>query len=310
MDTGRNDVERQGQDRQAEQDRQPVGSPGGQQRDHDDHRQHQHASDEDRRYGSEGCDPGATRLGPPRTIADPQAAVGKAGARVAGYQGPWVEGIDREVGVAGRGRKDLGQQTGLEVRRLRAELEDGQPERQAQQDGRREGHDAGRQDPDGSVRSALPGQDSGAEAGHASIGGRGRLRRIVHRRLADRPERTTDRDHGEDRDEDPELRFDERGDDREDRGPLRPIPPHLAQAEQEEHDTDRVDLAPDDAVEPADRVDDGDERRREGESRSTAELEEHRPDQPADGEVCQDRRDLDQADADAAQRVPDQAEHP
>ena len=55
-----------------------------------------------------------------------------------------------------------------------------------------------------------------------------------------------------------ELRLDERGDDREDRGPLRAVAPQLAQAEQQEDDAERVDLAPDDAVEPGDRV----ERRR------------------------------------------------
>ena len=161
------------------------------------------------------------------------------------------------------------------------------------------------------VRAALPGQESGAEAGRARcVGGRGRLRRVVRRRLADRPERAADRDHGEDRDEDPELRLDQRGDDREDRGPLRAVAPQLAQAEQEEDDADRVDLAPDDAVEPADRVDDGDERRREREAvRPPSSRIIDQTSQPM-ARSARIGRDLDQVDADAAERLPDDAEHP
>ena len=79
--------------------------------------------------------------------------------------------------------------------------------------------------------------------------------------------------------------------------PARPVPPQLAQAEQHEDDAERVDLAPDDAVEPADRVHDRDEGRREGDPLPATQLADHRPRQRADGEVRDDRRDLDQLDA-------------
>ena len=136
----------------------------------------------------------------------------------------------------------------------------------------------------------------------------GRVGRLV--RVGDRPERPADRDQRKDRDEDPELRLDQRGDDREDRRPLRVVAPQLAQAEQQEDHADRIDLAPDDAVEPADRVDDRDERGDEGDAAPPAELEDHRPDEPADGQVGEDRRHLDQGDADPADRLSDEPEHP
>ena len=41
-----------------------------------------------------------------------------------------------------------------------------------------------------------------------------------------------------------------------------------------------------------------------------AELEDHRPDEPADGQVGEDRRDLDQGDADPAGQLPDEPEQP
>ena len=88
------------------------------------------------------------------------------------------------------------------------------------------------------------------------------------------------------------------------------VAPHLAQAEQQEDDTDRIDLAPDHAVEPADRVDDRHEGGGERDAAPAAELEEHRPDEPADGQVGEDRRHLDQGDADPAGDLPDESEHP
>ena len=41
-----------------------------------------------------------------------------------------------------------------------------------------------------------------------------------------------------------------------------------------------------------------------------AELEDHRPDEPADGQVGEDRRHLDEGDADPADGLPDEPEHP
>ena len=77
-------------------------------------------------------------------------------------------------------------------------------------------------------------------------------------------------------------------------------------AEQEEDDAERVDLAPDDAVEPGDRVDDHDRGTEQRQPLAPTELADHRPDEVADREVGEDRRDLDQV-ADAAQGSPDRA---
>jgi hypothetical protein len=78
---------------------------------------------------------------------------------------------------------------------------------------------------------------------------------------AGRPQRPPDDDERDDRHEDRELWLHQRGRDREDRGPLGPVLPQLAHGEQQEHRPERVDLAPDDRVEPGDRVDQHDDRR-------------------------------------------------
>ena len=159
------------------------------------------------------------------------------------------------------------------------------------------------------VGAPLPGADAGEPAvvrrtrpafGHGSD--------VV--RLLDRPERPPDRDQRQDRDQDPELRLDQRGHHGVDRRPLRVVAPQLAQPQQEEDDTDRVDLAPDDAVEPADRVDDRDERRGQRDVPPAAELEDHRPDEPADGQVGEDRRHLDEGDTDPTDGLSDEPQHP
>ena len=92
-------------------------------------------------------------------------------------------------------------------------------------------------------------------------------------------------------------------------GALGLVAPQRAQGEQDEDDADRVDLTPDDVVEPEDRVDDHDRGAEQGEPLPTAELADHRPDEVADREVGEDRRDLDEV-ADATQRVPDGADEP
>ena len=126
---------------------------------------------------------------------------------------------------------------------------------------------------------------------------------------AGRPQRPPDGDDRDERDEDAELRLDDRRDDGVDRRALRAVAPQLAQPEQQEDDAERVDLAPHDAVEPGDRVEDGDGRRGEGQPVAPAELADHRPGEPADREVGQDRRDLDEV-ADAADRVADDPDQP
>ncbi len=123
-----------------------------------------------------------------------------------------------------------------------------------------------------------------------------------------RPQRPPDRDDGHDRHEDRQLRLDQCGDDRVDRRPLRSVAPQRAQTEQEEDDAERVDLAPQDRVEPAHRVEDGECRAQEGGAFADTDLARHRPDEPADRQVGEDRRDLDHVDA-GAERLADDPDH-
>ena len=304
VDAGGNEVERQGEQGQTEEDREAVRAPRGHERDDDRHDQHQQAPDQDRRDGAEERDSRAALVGPPRTVADPQSGVGEAVARVTCHEGPRVEGVNGQVGIAGGRCEDLGEQAGLQVRRLWAELQDGEPERQAQQDGREQGHEAGRDDPVWVVRAALPGEETGPDALE-----RGRLGLDRDHRIADGPEGAADRHQREDRDEDPELRLDQGGDHREDRGPFGSIAPQCSQREQQEDDAHRIDLAPDDAVEPADGVHDGDECSAERQTAAATQLQDHRPHQPADGQIGEDRRDLDEV-ADAAHDASDDADQP
>ena len=159
------------------------------------------------------------------------------------------------------------------------------------------------------VCAPLPGPDAGEPAVVRGTGRRDfvRVEDIV---ALDRPECPPDRHRGQDRDQDAELGLDQRGHHRVDGRSLRMVAPQLAQPEEKEHHTDGVDLAPDHAVEPADRVDDGDECGDQRDLSAAAELEDHRPGQPADGQVGEDRRHLDEADADPADDLPGQSEHP
>ena len=118
VDAGRHDVERERQDGQADEDREAIRAPGGDQRDDRGHRQHQRTADEDRRDRAEQGDPRAATIGAPRTVADPQTGVREAVARVPADDGPRVERVDREVWVAGCRRKDLAQQPGPDIRRV------------------------------------------------------------------------------------------------------------------------------------------------------------------------------------------------
>ncbi len=101
----------------------------------------------------------------------------------------------------------------------------------------------------------------------------------------------------EDRDEDAELRLDDGRDDGVRGRPLGPVAPQLPQAEQEEDEADGVDLAPDDAVEPGDRDEEVEGRPDERGPAPAAELEDHRPDEPADREIGQHRGDLDELES-------------
>ena len=239
------------------------------------------------RLGADGA--AGHRVGDHR-IADPAAARGDAVAVHLG-EGPRVVGVDADVRVARRRGEDLLQQPGPEA--VRADLEDGQADRRAEDQRHDQAGEAGRQDPDRMPGAALPGEEPLAEA---RVGGQC-LRLGPFRVLG--PERPPDRHRSDDRHEDRELRLDQRGDHRPDRCPLRVVAPELAKAEQQEHDAERVDLSPGDRVEPRDRVDDDDDRAEHGSTPARPQLEGHRPDQPADHDVGQDRRDLDQV-ADAA----------
>ena len=125
----------------------------------------------------------------------------------------------------------------------------------------------------------------------------------------DRPERPTDRHDRDERHEDPELGLHERRDDREDGGAFGLVSPQRAQGKKHEDDPDRVDLPPDDVVEPEHRVDDHDHGPEQREPLASAELADHRPDEVPDREVGEDGRDLDEV-ADAAERVADGADEP
>ena len=157
VDAGGNDVEGQGEQGQAEEDREAVRAPRSHERDDERHDQHQHAPDQDRRDATQERDARAASVWPPGTVADPQSGVGEAVAGVTGHEGPRVERVDRQVRIARRGGEDLGDQAGLQVRRLEAELQHGQSKGQTQQDGRDQGHDGGRDDAGWMVSAALPG---------------------------------------------------------------------------------------------------------------------------------------------------------
>ena len=177
-----------------------------------------------------------------------------------------------------------------------AERHHGQPERRRQQDGGREPGDARRHDPDPAGRPALPAEP-------------GRLRRGLGAESALGPQHPADRDEGDDRDEDRQLRLHQRRDDREDRGPLAARLPQLPDRQQQEHRPEAVDLAPDHRVEPGDRVHD---HHRAGDRRpplADAEVAGHPVDDVAERDVGEDRRQLDQV-ADAAEELADDAHQP
>ena len=94
-----------------------------------------------------------------------------------------------------------------------------------------------------------------------------------------------------------------------DRVALRPVAPQLPQGEEDDDDPDRIDLAPDDAVEPGDREEEEEAGGEEGATPGRSQLLRHRADQPGDPEVGEDRGDLDQV-ADPADEPPDRADQP
>ena len=236
---------------------------------------------------------------------------------------PRVVGVDRQIWVAA-GRLD----------HLLEQADQRQPERQAQHDRGAERDCGARGEADRTAAEAIEqpvrtragrltelqrrggrgGRVRGGEAGRGGgrgQGGQGRRRHRCGGPSGEPPvhEVAPDRDHHQDRDEDAKLRLDDRREDRQDRRSLDSPAPEFTQTEQEEHNPERVHLAPDRTVEPGDRVDHDDDGRQPGAAARTAELEHHRMDEPGQCDVGQDRRQLDQV-ADSAQRVADDAKQP
>ena len=274
MDACREHEERDREHREAHQQGQPVRSAAHDEQHDEDGSHEQGGPDRDRGHDPEVGAAGPALLGAEGRVADPLPRAGKAHARLGRDQCPGVVGVQRDVRVPATGDGDLLDQA-----------DRCQPEGDREEDGGDEAGETRRDDP------------------HRATG------TFLVALAAGRPQRPPDRDDRDERDEDPELRLDDGRDDRVHRRALGPIAPQLAQTQQQEDDAERIDLPPDDAVEPADRVQDRDEGAREREPATPTELEDHRVDEPADREVRDDRRDLDEV-ADAAQRLADEADEP
>jgi hypothetical protein len=125
-----------------------------------------------------------------------------------------------------------------------------------------------------------------------------------------RPEGAADRDHRDDGHEDAELRLDDGGHHGQHGRTLGTVAPQLAKREQEEHNADRVDLAPHDRVEPGDRVQDDEPAADERRPTPGAELAGHRPHEPAQDDVGDDRGQLDEVAHVARQDLVEQPDAP
>ena len=318
MDAGGQDEEGDREDRDPGQDHE-RGRPAGDHVRHEDEGQgKQGRADEQRRdrpdhhrIRAEGA---AGRRVEDHRVAGPAAVRGNTRAVDRG-EGPRVVGVDARIRILAGRVEHLEQEAGLGRRARAAELDDRQAERDAQGDRGQETDQPRGHDPDRPIGASLPGTGPIQDRGHDA----GQERAVERRRVRERPEgrriggsvheRATDRHDRDDRDEDRKLRLDQSRDDCEDRRSLGTVAPQLANAEEEEHDPERVDLAPQDGVEPADRVRDGEGRPDQSGPSAATQLADHRPDEPAERHVGQDRRELDQV-ADAAHRVPDRPDEP
>ncbi len=145
-------------------------------------------------------------------VADPQAGRWRGSSPDRRARAPRVVGVDGQVRIAAAGEHDLVDQAGREEREPRGQLETRHPERQHSTT------TAVRNPARPVVRMRRDWPSSRHAAGHASASS---SRRPPGPRVVHGPERPPDRHHRDDRHEDPELRLDDRGDDREDRRPLR-----------------------------------------------------------------------------------------
>ncbi len=254
--------------------------------------------DQERRADVDGRDPGDQRRDlvglVPGHVPQPQPVRGQTVAILA-EERPGVVRVDRDVRVAAGRLGDL-----LE------EADERHPEREAQPDRRRERDRRAGHQPDRSL--AQPGQPPVATRSGGQVPGTGGDRRgpVPPQAI---PEVAPEKDDRQDRDEDPELRLDDRRDHRQERRPLGTTAPQLAQAEEQEDDAERIDLAPDRAVEPGDRIDHDQDRPDAGRPARPAELPDERMDEPGQNDVGQDRRQLDQV-ADPADGVADEPDQP
>src|SRR4029079_8032263 len=198
--------------------------------------------------------------------------------------------------IATAGERDLLEEARGEERRSWRELQHAEPERDAEHESGEIPDDRGGDDPDRMSGLRLEATDRVGFGQGIRVLGLG-------------PQRATDRDDRDDRQQDPELRLHDRRDDAEDRRPLGLVAPETSQSEHQEQDAERIDLAPDDVVEPEDRVEHDHERAKDRQAIADTELAEHRPGEIRDPDVGDDRWDLDQV-ADATQRLSDRPDEP
>ena len=318
VDARRQHEERDREDHETREHRQPVGSPGHNDTDGGEGDQHEQGPDDDRRHRADHHRLGA-RWVAGRGVEDHRVAGPATGRRhprpVRRGECPWVVGVDAGVWVLAGRLQHLLEETRGERRSVRAGRDHGQAEREAQDDCGEEAGDPRRQDPQGSVGPLLPcGEARPQPSNSRARPERRRPVSVVDRRVqvapavaARRPQRPADRHDGDDRGQDRQLRLDQGGDHGQDRRSLRLVTPQGPQPEKQEDHPERIDLAPHDRIEPGDRVGDDQRRAEESGPPTGADLASHRPHEPAERNVGEDRRDLDQV-ADIAEELPDDAD--
>ena len=136
VDARRDGEEREGQDRHADEDRQPVGAARDEERDDDEQQQPEQQRRRRPPPGTGPIDAQLRRVGHGR-VEDP-AAVGGHALAVDREQRPQVVGVDGHVRVGRGGAEDEAHQRRVHERRGRAERHHRQPERRRQQDRGRE----------------------------------------------------------------------------------------------------------------------------------------------------------------------------
>ena len=212
MHAGRNDEEHDRQGGHADEHRLAIRASRHQDADNEERDQCQQRPDD---HGRDRADREGPAAGGGHHVAHPGRIGGDAVA-IEGHQRPGIPGVHRQVRVAAGGLEDL-----LDEPRHR------KSERQGQCDGCSEADETGRRDPDGPRNGGLPAR-----------GGASRRRTALASVATLRPEGTADRDGGHDRDKDAELGLDEGRDDGQHRRSFGPVPPQLAESEEQEHEAE------------------------------------------------------------------------